>query len=443
MTDTSPVGQPAIGTVVARLLRCLLAILLPGLTASFAAAESLEDAWRLALDGNFKIQASEQERLAANAQLAGANSARLPSVVLAADYLKLNKPPTIEGNLSTNSPFVISYFDKESMYYSASTTLPLYTGGRITAGINAANAQLAAAQANTSHSISSIKIAVATAYINVLRAQSAAVLARTHVQSLGSHQVDAQNLLKQGLVARNNLLMANVALADAQQQLLQTNHQLELAKANYNRLLNRALDTQFLLEQLTSPEIVQALPELSSQALTKRADIKTLKHRSEVLDHNAQTAKAIARPQLGLSGTYFHHNNGLNTHEDVLAANVSMVWHVFDGGVSRHRASQLQRQAAALRAQEEELAGLVKLQIRQAWLALKAAQQRMKVTGTTTAQAEENLSSSKNRYQAGLIVNTEVLDAEALRVQAHSNYDNAVFDAALAAWQLKHVAGVL
>ena len=286
-------------------------------------------------------------------------------------------------------------------------------------------------------------MAVGEAYINVLRAQSAVGLTKSHVKSLTSNQTDVENLLNQGLVARNHLLMANVALADAKQQLLQANHYSELAKADYNRLLNRALDTEFMLEALTFPELTQPVEELSDQALTRRDDIQTLKHRSEVLNQNANIAKSVSKPQLGLTGMYIHQDNRINVHNDIFAANVSMIWNVFDGGVSRHRANQLQRQAAAVRAQEDELTGVVKLQVRKAWLAVQAAHERESMTNINIKQAEENLTSSKNRYQAGLITNTEVLDAENLRVRAHHHHNDASYDASLTLLQLKHAAGIL
>jgi outer membrane protein len=438
-----PTKSPLITRLIARLITHFLTYFLLVSPVSLVNAESLEDAWKLALAGNFKIKAAEQEQLAADAQLASANAERLPSLVFVADFLKLNNPPTFEGRLNDASPFRVSYLDEESTYYGASTILPLYTGGRITADINAAKAQLSAAAASTSHSISGVKINVAKAYIDILRTQSAVELANSHVQSLVGHQTDVENLLNQGLVARNNLLTANVALANARQQLLQANHRSELARAEYNRLLNRPLDTEFHLDNLASPELTQPLVELSDLALTARADIQTLKHRSEVLFQNAKMAESASKPQLGLSGTYLHHDNRINTYKDVVAANVSMIWYVFDGGVSKHRSNQLQRQAAAVKAQEDELAGIIKLQVRQAWLASEAARQRIAITSSSIEQADENLTSSKNRFQAGLIVNSEVLDAENLRVQAHSNHSNAVYDATFATLQLKHVVGLL
>jgi outer membrane protein len=436
-------GRRAKTPSVVRLIACSIATLLPFTLVDVTLAESIEDAWQRALTSNFKIRAAAQQGLAADAQLASANSERLPNLILGADYLKLNDAPTFEGRFGNVSSFAVPYFDEESTYYGATTILPLYTGGRITSGIKAAEAQRSVAVADKAHTISNVKLAVAKAYINVWRTRSAMGVASSHVKSLESHQKDVENLLNQGLVARNNLLAANVALADARQKLLEADNQTNLARADYNRLLNRELDAEFTLEPVATPATTPPLAELSSQALGNRADVNTLRHRSKVLEHNAGAAIAVSKPQLALSGTYLHNENKINAQNDVFAANIGMTWNVFDGGVSRHRGNQLQSLAAAVRAQEDELANLVKLQVRQSWLALEAARQRVEIAGAIIDQAEENLLASKNRYQAGLITNTEVLDAENLRVRARSNHDDAIYDATLAAFQLKYAAGLL
>ncbi len=48
-----------------------------------------------------------------------------------------------------------------------------------------------------------------------------------------------------------------------------------------------------------------------------------------------------------------------------------------------------------------------------------------------------------DRYREGLSNYTQVLDAEALRVQTFSNYYSAVYDAVLAAFRLKRAVGNL
>ncbi|MBL4707163.1 MAG: TolC family protein [Flavobacteriales bacterium] len=425
------------------MLKLSTILVMLSLWSSSISAETLEQAWAMALAENFKIQAAAQDQLAAQEQLDSARAQRLPSITLGAEYLRLDSPPTFSANFGMASPLSVTYWDEESAYYGALTTLPLYTGGRISADIEAAKAQQSAISANASNTVSSVKITVVQAYLDVLRGQSAVVLAESHVKSVTSHKNDVNNLRQQGLVARNHLLMAKVALAGAKQELLQSEHRLQMVKVGYNRQLNRPLDTVFELEPINLPPTTQTLSELNEEALTQRADLQVLKYRAEALLKTAEVAKAASKPQVSLSGTYLHHNNRILIDNDVFAAQVSMTWKVFDGGVSGHHSNKLQRQATSVKALEAELKGIVEMQVTQAWLALEAAQKRQRMTSINIEQAEENLTSSKNRYQAGLITSTEVLEAEKFRIQAYTDHDNANYDAAFATLQIKHVAGIL
>ncbi len=434
MTKTFHLSRALIATSL-----CLVAV---ASNASAVEAETLEQAWEQALSSNFKIEAARQEQKAAEAQVKSARAQRIPNFALAAEHLRLDSSPTITTTFSGN-PLTVTYWDQESTYYGASTTLPLYTGGRITADINAARAQESASSANTSHTISNVKLDVARAYITVLKSQSGLKLAQSHVKSLSAHQTDVDNLLKQGLVANNQLLMARVALAGANQALLKAEHQVQLAAVNYNRLLNRPLDAAVQLAPLDLQPVTLNLGQLNDDALNRRADLKALRHRVKVLEENAEVAKATSKPQLGLSGTYLHHDNRIMDDNDMLATHLTMLWQVFDGGASRQRGDQIQRQAAALSAQQAELRDLVVMQVKQAWLALETAKKSQDMTALNIEQAEENLRVSNNRYQAGLITNTEVLEAENLRLQAHHDHNSAIHEAVMANLELKHAAGML
>ena len=425
------------------MLKIPLILALLTLWISSARAETLEQAWKIALSSNFRIQAAVQETLAAKAQFNSARAQRLPSITLGAEYLRLDSPPTVTARFASGDPLSVTYWDEESAYYGALTTLPLYTGGRISAAIKAAKAQQSTVSAKASHTASSVKIAVAEAYLDVLRSQSAVELAESHVKSVASHKTDVNNLLQQGLVAHNHLLMAKVALASARQELLLSTHHLQLVKVGYNRQLNRALDTVFELEPINPPPTTQTLAQLNEEALIQRDDLLALKHRAESLKKTAEVAKATYKPQVSLSGSYLHHNNRILIDNDVFSAQVSMIWKIFDGGVSSYDSNKFKRQASSVNALEAELKGIVKMQVTQAWLALEAARERYRMTGINIEQAEENLASSKNRYQAGLITSTEVLEAEKLRTQAHTSHDNATYDTAFAALQIKYVAGIL
>ena len=59
------------------------------------------------------------------------------------------------------------------------------------------------------------------------------------------------------------------------------------------------------------------------------------------------------------------------------------------------------------------------------------------------AQADENLKVAKDRYVEGVGVNTEVLDAEALRTRSSANLANATYDLALTYLRLQRAIGTI
>ena len=96
---------------------------------------------------------------------------------------------------------------------------------------------------------------MAETYIGVLRSTKALEVANSHVTSLKSHKVDVKNLYEQGMVSRNDLLAAQVALADAVQSSIQVENMLDISRSAYNRLLGREFQEPVVLDEL-EPDIL-------------------------------------------------------------------------------------------------------------------------------------------------------------------------------------------
>jgi outer membrane protein TolC len=124
-------------------------------------------------------------------------------------------------------------------------------------------------------------------------------------------------------------------------------------------------------------------------------------------------------------------------------AGVGVQWALFDGGQSRKRAAALERNRRATEQQRDDVESMIALQVRQAWLGVDETRKRVQVTADAVDQAEENLRIARERYGAGLGTQTQLLEAETLRVQALTNRDNAVLDAGLARLRLARAVGSL
>ena len=87
---------------------------------------------------------------------------------------------------------------RNSAVYNATATLPIYTGGRIEHGIAAASSSLQAAKFGETTSEQNLKLRVAEAYVNVLRASRWLQVAESHEPALEAHARDVNNSVSAG-----------------------------------------------------------------------------------------------------------------------------------------------------------------------------------------------------------------------------------------------------
>ncbi len=401
-------------------------------------AETLEQAWEIGLKVDHVIKAAGEDTNSKAAQLAVAKGKRLPTINLGAGYLWLDNEP---GGYIYGTEF--STADKRSLFYQATVSLPVYTHFRISSAIDAATANLKAGKFTEAAARQKVKLKIAEAYIAILLRKLQTDVALSHEQSLAAHMADVKNLHDVGMVPVNDLLAAQVALANARQMLLQARNRLDIARSGYNRLLNRPLDYTVDISPIPLSYPTVDLADLSRMAGEKRPELMALTQQVEALKFQAKSAKAESGPKVMLRSGYDSRENSHQVNEGVWQAMVMASWDIFDGNVAKNKGRALQSKSRALAEQQQELLTLIQLQVRQAWLDMGESRKRVKVTKETLDQAEENLKVTRNRYKEGIGTNTEVLDAETLRTINYVNYDKAGNDAVLAVIHLHYAIGNL
>jgi outer membrane protein TolC len=419
-----------------RYFLCLVFILASFFIINTASAETLEDAWAISIANDHSIKAVENEKEAARFEVSAAKGARLPKLNLYTGYTLLNEEPGafFGGNEVTTA-------EDNFLTYHAKVSVPLYTHFQITNGIEAAECNLEAAQFRQKVKTQDIKLQVAQAYIGVLLAQKRVEVAESHVKSLTAIADDVQNLYDQGMVAVNDLLAAKVSLADAKQKQLNTRNFLDTVKASYNRILVRALDTPVKIEPLEFKASDDSIEALTQQAIENRAELSALSKQIEALEKNAAAQKAATGPHLFLSGGTDYTENSHQVHEDLWSANISLSWDIFDGNIASHKSSATLKRAGSVKEQQMDYASMIRLEVRSAWLKMLESKERIQVAEDALKQAEENLEVSRNRYQEGVGTNTDVLNAESLRIESLVNYENAYYSFGLAIMGLKRATG--
>jgi outer membrane protein TolC len=429
----------------------------PGIAAMLAAfamqpaivpAESLEEAWSLAEANDHGYAAARADVTVAREGMSAAKAARIPTVSVNGAFTQLEDSPAFDFTAAGIPVQLPEIFGHDNFANAGvAVRVPLYTGGRITSGIEAAQAGLEARQALAHGALQELRIAVARAYVGVLLAESRLAVADTNVASLEAYARDVRAMFEREVVPRNDSLAAEVALADALQKRLRARNGAELARSQYNRLLGRPLDHSVDLDPAL-PRVaadLAALPfaTLVDRALAARPELIALEAEARSLGAQAEAERARLKPQLGVTGGYTYFENQALDRETFAAASIGFEWAIFDGGQIRARSASLRAAQQASGERAIDLRSQVELAVRAAWLALDESRSRVAVTHDAVAQADENLRITRQQYAAGLGTSTRVLEAETLRVQSLLNRDEAVLDADLATLELARAVGEL
>ncbi|MEQ1579002.1 MAG: TolC family protein [Steroidobacteraceae bacterium] len=427
----------------------LLTLAASVMPASFAArAETLDEAWVLAQGNDLGLAAAQSDAEAARLNVRAAKGERWPTLMASGTFTQMQDAPAFSfGN--TALPFQLPEVFSHDNFVTAgvSVDVPLYTGGRISSQIAAAEAGGTARSADAERARADLRLAVAESYVAVQRAERALAIAQSSVDSLTKYVGDVAAMFTREVVPRNDLLSAQVARANAEQGRLQAANAFELAKAAYNRRIGLPLDREFTLAPIASTVIADVgsaqVAALEQEALQNRHELAALTAQGEALGHASDAERARLAPQVSLTGGYQYLENQALDRDTFAMAGVGVKWALFDGGQVRSRSASLRQTQRATEQRLNDLRSLIALEVRQSWFTLQEARARTEVARGAVEQAEENLRIAGQQYAAGLVNSTRVLEAEALRVQSLGNRENAQLDVSVAQLRLARTIGRL
>ena len=413
--------------------------------------ETLEEAWTVALAASRSLSAQDYQRLGAEATVDAARAAGLPKLTNVTGVhtmseelaIKTDVPmsqliPTLP-DISLQTPIN----DKDFATASTAVTIPIYMGGRVLNMIEAAEAASCALGAGRQISEQDLKYEVAKTYFLVLRIRHLYAVAADAEQTVSEHVKDAQRLFDNGIVTKNVLLAAEVAHANAKQDLIKAENAVNLSQAAYNRLLWRPLDTAVEIADVDIPPLSGDLESLTSQAVSRRPELAALSHKSRALAAKSRVYRADRLPQVAAIGTHEYIENSHLNENSFFTGSLGVAWTPFDGGVSRNRQAATEYEAMSVTREYEEAESKIRLQVYQCWQDEQETRHRVEAAEKAVESADENLRVVTRGFREGVTNHTEVLDAMTLRTLAQSNLANACYDAVLATYHLQRATGQL
>jgi outer membrane protein TolC len=164
----------------------------------------------------------------------------------------------------------------------------------------------------------------------------------------------------------------------------------------------------------------------------------------ERLEKEVTRAKGALLPTLHLLGNYEINNQHFSSDgQDSWTVGVILNVNLFNGGADRARILEAQANHQRIIALRERLGNAIGLEVRDAYLALQTARERVTVARGAVTQAQESLRIVQDRYDAGLTTIVELLDSETALTAARTNLTRALYDATVSQARLEFGLGEL
>lgn len=416
---------------------------------------TLEMSIDIALKNSFTIHYAQEGVKAAAAQKNEAFTGFLPKFNTSYSYTRLNEAPFtkfqgLPAPYTAMNGLEIPVGTKDNYNWSIEARQPLFAGGSIVAGYQAGKLGEEAAREEEKAKYQDIIQEVRVAYFEILRAQKLAETARQSVEMLAAHRNVAENYFKVGMIPKNDLLHAEVELANGRQNLIRAENAVELTNARFNTVLKRKISAPVrIADNLHYQSFEKQLEECFDIAMQNRPELKAASLKTEQAGKMVRVAQSEYLPALSLVGNYsrFGDNASVSGSNYKDAENWYVMgvasWNFWEWGKTKYRVdSNRAKENQALDA-ARELNDQILLEVKRAYLILQEAEKQITVSQKIIDQAEENFRITEERFKESVATSTEVLDAQTLLTKAKAEYANALGDFNISSARLQRAMGII
>lgn len=408
----------------------------------------LQEAIELGLKNSKVLKSGQAKVDESAAALQEAIEKKLPSASASASYLRLSSA-NFDLKTKTNSSSSGSGDQpsvNQAMYGIVNLSMPIFQGGKIRYGIESARFLQKAAQLDEASQKDEVIQNTIEAFANLFKANTAIRLVKENLDQSHERERELANLEKNGLLARNDLMKAQLQTSNVELALLDAQNNLDIANLNMNLMLGLAPETQLSLDTtgIERKEDSRVMEDYIQLAYNSRKDISALDYRKKAAESNVKSTQADKYPSMQLTGGYiaadvphvFSVTNAVNIGVGI-SYNVSSLWK------TKSKVQQAEARVKQYSIQQSLLDDNVRLQVSKNYYSLLSYRKKIEVYVKTMEQAKENYRIVKNKFNNSLATLSDLLEADVAQLQATMGYTLARADAFVAYHKLLQSAGVL
>jgi outer membrane protein len=414
---------------------------------------TLQEAIDLAITNSKQLQLSQSKIKEAEARVAQAKDKAWPEVKLSGTYLKINTPKVTMAGAQDNtnnsgsepSPLAASFSKLHTIALAqVSVSEPIFAGFRIR---NNRVMQEYLAEA-AKYDATTAKSKVITNTARALYQYYELLETRKHLeQNLKQAQqrvTEFKNLEAQSLLPKNDRLKAELQANTIELTRTEVNN--NVAMAEYNLILLLGLPDQTKIELDTTGMFrnnsVATWEDYLQKGTENRSELKSAQLQVRAGEAGYKIAKANRYPTLAVSGGYVNaYIPNVLTVNNALNGGLALQYNLTNALHGKHFMQEARARQHQAEISQQMISDQVKLDIKQKFLNHQQSLERIMLTQRAIEQAQENFTITKNKFDAGLVILSDYLDADVTLLQAQINHATARAENMIAYYELEESIG--
>lgn len=403
----------------------------------------MKEAVELALKNSNQATLANTKVETSKLQMETTKSNQYPSAKISGQYLRLTSAD-IKSNISTGNSSGASESPKvdQLLLGQANVSMPLFNGFKLKNSIDISKDLYKAETFSAAHTKEQLGLQVVDLFAGLYKSQQMTLLIEDNLKSAQQRVTDFKAMEENGLIARNDLLKAQLQVSNIQLSL-------ENSKKNTS-IINHELTTLLKLPENTEINIdIDAIKKEMSQNMTtsfegSRNDLQSLELQKQASEKAIKLAKGNYYPSLSLVGGYIALDlNNVVTVSNAMNFGVGLSYDlasVFKNGKEVKLANSKAKEA------KESLAILsdnIKEEVHQATENYNLSVKQSSVYDEAVNQATENYRIVKDKYDNSLSTTNDLLEADVEQLQAKINQALSKADIAQKYYELQYASGKL
>jgi outer membrane protein len=394
---------------------------------------SLEESIQLAIRANLAMKQSREEISAAQANKNISRSNFLPTLSATYSYTHRDKEQTQD---LTGTPFDIVIRPQDEYAFVTSFRQPIFSGFALINQYKIASLGLNAAEIRAKLTRQDVILDAKNAYFTVLKAQKLLEVSKQTVEQITARKEVSENFYQVGMSPLNDLLQAQVELANAKQRLIVAQNDLDIAKSQFNLVLRRSVNRPVNVEEIVDyTPFEHDIDYCLSQANQNRLEIYVADVEVEIAEKEVGLAQQDYYPSIDLTGTITQIGDdwkidGGEGISDSYSWNVqaTATWNFWEWGRTTYGIKEKLSRSSQSKYRRSQVLDNINLEVKQAYLRTKESEKNITTIEKAIEQAKENYRITDERYKEQVATSTDLLTAQVLLTQTMTNYFTALYD---------------